>query len=387
MVDIHRAPMTHSDISKTQGDIGKKDAPDSTPGPGARDVPTRLGFLLIDDFALMSYASIIEPFRAANILSGAALYSWRHFSVDGGPARASNGVDIVVDGVLGRTEPVDMLFVCAGGNPSAFRDASTFARLRQAAARGTVIGGVSGGPFVLARAGLLAGHRCTIHWEHEPAFVEAFPGLDVERGLYVIDGGRLTCAGGIAGLDLAVELIGKAHGDALAVKVGEWYIRAQSREGGGAQRASLTQRYRVSHTGIIASLSAMEANLAEPLPRAALARIAGVSLRQLERLFASELGHSIGQEYLRLRLEAAMRLLRESDLGRMEIAMACGFADVSHFSRAFRLRYGTTPLRARRGALRPRNAPTSSATPAPPAAPPSPARPARRSRSAKPASS
>lgn len=313
-------------------------------------VPTRIGFLLIDDFALMSYASIIEPFRAANILSGAPLYSWRHFSVDGGPARASNSIDLVVDGVLGRTEHFDFLFVCAGGNPAGFGDRATLARLRQAAARGARIGGVSGGPYVLARAGLLDGYRCTIHWEHEPAFVEAFPRLAVERGLYVIDRDRLTCAGGIAGLDLAIELIADAHGVALAARVGEWYIRTQERGGGGAQRASLAQRYRASHPGLRASLGAMEGNLSEPLAREALAVAAGVSVRQLERLFATHIGRTIGQEYLRLRLDTAIRLLRETELARIEIAVACGFSNVSHFSRAFRERFGMTPTRARQGA-------------------------------------
>lgn len=313
--------------------------------------PARLGFLLIDDFALMSYASVIEPFRAANVLSGTMLYSWRHFSVGGGPARASNGVDIVVDGILGRAERVDMLFVCAGGNPSAFADARTLARLRDAAARGALVGGVSGGPFILARAGLLAGHRCTIHWEHAPAFAEAFPDLRPDPGLYVIDGARVTCAGGIAGLDLAVELIARAHGPALAQRVGEWFIRTQPRDGGGAQRASLVARYRVTHKGVLAALAAMETQIGEPLPRAELARIAGVSVRQLERLFLAALGRTIGREYLRLRLEGAMRLLRETSLSRLEVAVACGFADVSHFARAFRAHFGLSPLGARRGAL------------------------------------
>jgi transcriptional regulator GlxA family with amidase domain len=314
------------------------------------ETPKRIGFLLIDSFALMSYASIIEPFRAANQLSGETLYTWRHFSIDGGPARASNGVDIVVDGVLGRAEPIDILMVCAGGNPSTFRHRPTLERLRQAAARGVTIGGISGGPFILARAGLLDGHRATIHWEHEQTFAEAFPKVDLDHGLYVVDGRRLTCAGGIAGLDLAIELIGDAHGAALASQVGEWYIRTQRREGDGAQRSSIGQRYRVSHGGLVTSLGAMESNLADPLPRSELAGLAGVSVRQLERLFATHLGRTIGQEYLRQRLDAAMRLLRESDLDRIEIAVACGFADVSHFSRTFRSRFGTTPSRARQRA-------------------------------------
>ena len=314
---------------------------------------TRIGFLLIDEFALLSYASIVEPFRAANILSGRPLYRWRHFSIDGGPARASNGLDVVVDGILGRSEALDLLFVCAGGNPAGFDDAPTLARLRQAAVRGARIGGISGGPYVLARAGLLDGYRCTIHWEHAPAFAEAFPRLALERSRYVIDGARLTCAGGIAALDLTIELIGEAHGAALAAQVGEWYIRTQARDGEGEQRTSLAERYHVSHPGLLASLALMADAIAEPLPRATLAAAANVSVRQLERLFARHVGRSLGQEYLRLRLDAAMRLLRETTLPRVEVAVACGFADVSHFSRAFRARYGMTPLRARRGAVPP----------------------------------
>ncbi len=309
-----------------------------------------LGFLLIDDFALMSYAALVEAFRAANTISGRALYRWRHYSVAGAPARASNGVEIVVDGIPdARSDPCDILFVCAGGNPSAFANRDTFARLRDAAARGAMIAGVSGGPYILARAGLLAGRRCTVHWEHEPAFREAFPQLEVEGGLYVIDGPRITCAGGTAGLDLAVDLIGRHHGPVIAAQVGEWFIRTQPREGSGAQRPALAARYHVSHPGVVAALAAMEAHIAEPLERGALAARAGVSLRQLERLFAQHIGQTIGQQYLGLRLDAARRLLRETGLSRLDVAVACGFSDVSHFSRSFRRRFGQSPLQARSG--------------------------------------
>jgi len=307
-----------------------------------------LGFLLIEDFAMLSYVSLIEPFRAANTLSSTNLYGWRHYSVDGRPVRASNGVDIVVDGMLEQDQVPDILFVCAGGNPSAFRDRATFAQLRRIAARGTTVAGISGGPYILARAGLLAGRRCTIHWEHETAFREAFPDLVVEGGLYVRDGNRITCAGGIAGLDLAVELIGEAHGPALAAQVGEWHIRTQPRHGGGAQRPSLARRYRVTHPGIVSCLAAMEANIGEPLRPEDLAAQANLSVRQLERLFSAQLGRTIGQAYLRLRLEAALRLLRETELSRLDVAMACGFADVSHFSRRFTAFFGISPMQARK---------------------------------------
>jgi len=312
-----------------------------------KDGATRIGFLLIDGFALMSYASIMEPFRAANVLAGRQLYVWRHYSMDGHAARASNGVDIVVDSRLNGDEQIDILFVCAGGNPATFGHRPTLTALRRIAAQGARIGGVSGGPYILAHAGLLDGYRCTIHWEHEPAFVEAFPRIDVQRSLYVVDRGRLTCAGGTAGLDLAIDLITREHGQTLATRVGEWYIRTQAREGGGSQRPSLRERYNIAHQGLLDALALMETNIGEPLARAVIARQVGLSLRQLERLFADRIGRTMGQEYLRLRLSAAMRLLKETSMSRVEVAIACGFVSAAHFSRTFRKQFGITPTMAR----------------------------------------
>ncbi|RYE55009.1 MAG: AraC family transcriptional regulator, partial [Hyphomicrobiales bacterium] len=167
--------------------------------PAAGALPTRVAFLLIEDFALMSYASVIEPFRAANRLSGQPLYEWYHMSVDGQPVRPSTGITMHVDGAIDGNLEIDMILVCAGANPATFDHRPTFAALRKLSARGITIGGVSGGAFLLARAGLLDGYRCTIHWEHEPAFLETFPNLDFVRGLFVIDRRRITCAGGTAG--------------------------------------------------------------------------------------------------------------------------------------------------------------------------------------------
>jgi transcriptional regulator GlxA family with amidase domain len=314
-------------------------------GPAER--PLRVGFLLIDNFALLSYASVIEPFRAANLLSGRRLYEWRHYSVDGQPACPSTGVTMLVDGAIDGNLEIDMLLVCAGGNPAVFDHRGTFAALRRLGARGVTIGGISGGAFLLARAGVLEGYRCTIHWEHEPAFVETFPDLAFERCLYVIDRKRITCAGGADGMDMVTELIANAHGSELAQRVGDWHIRTQKRSGESAQRASVGQRYRVSHPGLVLALEAMEANKEEPLERDALASLAGVSVRQLERLFQTQMRMTIREHYLRIRLDEAMRLLRETDLSRAMITVACGFASTNHFSRCFRRRFSMSPGRVR----------------------------------------
>jgi transcriptional regulator GlxA family with amidase domain len=186
--------------------------------------PMRVGFLLLPDFALMSYASAVEPLRAANRLAGRELYAWRHVSLDGETATASNGATIRADHSVGERIELDALLVCAGGNPALFSHPPTYRWLRTLARRGVAVGGVSGGAYVLARAGLLDGYRATIHWEHIPAFSEEFPHLAVERSLFVIDRDRWTCAGGIAALDLMHALIERDHGHALAAAVSEWYL-------------------------------------------------------------------------------------------------------------------------------------------------------------------
>jgi transcriptional regulator GlxA family with amidase domain len=305
--------------------------------------PTQIGFLLIDGFAMMSYASVAEPFRAANVLAGRRLYEWQHISTGDAVVRASNGAQLGADAKTGDELALDLLLVCAGGNPAGFNDPATLAWLRYVASRGVRIGGVSGAPYILARASLLDGYRCTIHWEHRPAFIEAFPKLLVQRGLYVIDRDRLTCAGGTAGLDLAIELIAADHGSALATMVGDWYLRTQLRDAGATQRMSLGERYNVNNEKILGALALMEANPEEPLDRALLARQTGVSVRQLERLFADHLGTTIGSSYLDIRLARAMALLKETSLAVMDVAVACGFVSSSHFSRAFKRRYGASP--------------------------------------------
>ncbi|MDB5566281.1 MAG: transcriptional regulator, AraC family with amidase-like domain [Tardiphaga sp.] len=56
--------------------------------------PHRVGFLLIDEFAQMSFASAIEPLRAANILAGKLLYPWLHISTGAKATLASNGLSV-----------------------------------------------------------------------------------------------------------------------------------------------------------------------------------------------------------------------------------------------------------------------------------------------------
>jgi transcriptional regulator GlxA family with amidase domain len=171
--------------------------------------------------------------------------------------------------------------------------------------------------------------------------------VSVEPSLYVIDRRRVTCAGGTSGLDLAIELIEREQGHALAAQVGDWFIHPQSRAADQPQRASLRERYGVANDRVLKVLARMEATVEEPESRTALARLAGVSLRQLERLFATHVGESLNDCYRRIRLDQAAQLLRKTGLSVTSVALACGFRSSSHFSRAFKARYEVSPVRDR----------------------------------------
>jgi len=326
-------------------DIRLPDSDDST--------PAHIGFLLVPDFALLPYASAIEPLRAANRLSGRPLYRWSHVSIDGAPAPASNGVAIAADASVGAELRLDYLFVCAGGNPALFQHQPTFAWLRQLARRGVRIGGVSGGPYLLARANLLSGYRFTIHWEHAPALLEEYPDLDLRRSLYEIDRDRLTCSGGTAPLDMMHAVIAREHGSELALAVSEWFLQTHVREGAGPQRMPLRERLGIAHAPLLRVIARMEQTIETPEPREVLARLANISLRQLERLFRQHLGRSLGEHYLGLRLDRARDLLRQTSLSILETALACGFASASHFSRSYRERFGHPPRAERLQETRP----------------------------------
>src|SRR6478735_3955480 len=317
---------------------------------GKKQVQARaqsVGFLLVPSFALMSYAAAIEPLRAANLISGKLLYRWWHAAPGGEPVMASNGLTIIPDIGVGTDRDVDMLFVCAGGNPATFNDRHVFAWLRRLARRGATIGGISGGPYILARAGLLDGRRVTLHWEHQPAFSEAFPDISVTPSLFEIDGNRITCSGGISALDMMVALVERDHGRQLAAAVGDWFLHTHVREGMGPQRMDLRLRLGIADEKLLRVLRRMEESIEAQQPRAELARIAGVSVRQLERLFRRHLGHGIHRQYSAMRLERARQLLRETTLPVLDVAVATGFSSSSQFARAYRRSFGEPPSRTR----------------------------------------
>ncbi|HWA43706.1 MAG TPA: GlxA family transcriptional regulator [Hypericibacter adhaerens] len=312
-------------------------------------LPERVGFFLVPQFAMLSFASALEPLRSANRLSGRSLYSWHILSKDGGPVLASNGIPMVPEASIEQVPPLDALIVCAGIDAHLYEDRAVFAWLRRMARRPIEIGAISLGAYVLARAGLLDGYRCTLHWENLSGFTEAFPELEVTSELFEIDRDRFTCSGGIAALDLMLQLIQREHGLDLAAAVSEQFIHERIRDRHDRQRMALPARLGVRHPKLLSVVKRMEETLEEPVSCADLAEGVKLSGRQLERLFRKYLGCTPTRYYLDLRLKHARLLLLQTDMSVLDVALAAGFVSASHFSKCYREQFGKTPRGERGG--------------------------------------
>jgi transcriptional regulator GlxA family with amidase domain len=311
--------------------------------------PEPIGFLLIPQFAMMALMSAIEPLRVANRLAGRPIFSWRTYTADGGQAEASSGMRIVVDGSMQTllTDPPPTVFVCAGFEPERYETKPLLAMLRRLARARVVVAALDTGAHILAKARLLSGTRVTMHWEAAPAFAEEFPEIAVTDELFEVDGDRITCAGGTAALDLMLDMIAAKHGAALAVAVSEQFILGRIRDRREQQRSAAAQRLQAKDHRLGALVELMERQLDDPVEAEALSVKAGLSVRQIERLFRRHLDTTPTLYHLKLRLERCRQLLRQTDMSVVDVGAACGFTSASCLSRAYKSHFGVAPSRDR----------------------------------------
>lgn len=311
----------------------------------------RIGFILTPDHGLMSVASAVEPLRAANHLAGRALYHFQFHSVAGGFAASSSGGGFDTQPLAEASDAgLDLAMVVSGGNPMLQDDPALMRGLRGLAQKGMRLGGISGGSAHLAKAGLMAGRRFTVHWTHIDALQEYGPDLLIERALYVIDRDRYTCAGGVAAMDMMGALIAREHGAGFAREVSGWFIHPRLRTADEPQQPGAGQRFDLHHPALEAAVELMASHLADPLVPEQLAALSGASTRQLQRLFAARFGQTMTGFYRDLRLAKADELLQQTALPVLEIAVMTGFSGAAHFTRCFAARYGAPPGRRRRAA-------------------------------------
>lgn len=309
--------------------------------------PRRFVFLLLDRFTMLSFASAIEPLRIANRVTGTALYAWALAGEGGHYATCSNGASFKLDMGLNEIDRDDTLLVCGGIDVQKSTTKAVLNWLRREARRGVIIAGLCTGSYALAKAGLLDGRKATIHWENQDGFLEEFDEVDLTKSVFVMDGNRWSTAGGTSSLDLMLKVIAGDHGEDIANTVADQLIYSTPRTDQDSQRLSIPTRIGVRHPKLSQVIQMMEGNIEDPMSPAELAEEVGMSTRQLERLFRRYLNRSPKRYYMELRLQKARNLLMQTDMSVINVALACGFASPSHFSKCYRSHYNTTPYRER----------------------------------------
>ncbi|MEL7466223.1 MAG: GlxA family transcriptional regulator [Pseudomonadota bacterium] len=314
-----------------------------------RPEPFDILIIAAPDFNLAATTAFIDPFRAANYLEGAQRFRWTLSSEIGGAVTASNGLTVEAAALPDARERPDLAMVSSSWAPERHSSPGLRAYLRRLDRKGVRLGALDTGAFILADAGLLSGRRATVHYEHIDAMRELHGDVEVTEDLFVADWDRVTCCGGEASADLALQIVSERLGAPVADAAARYIFHTAMRPYGAQQAPSLTEPLtRTVPETVRAAIRLMEAHLEEPLSVGEIGARLGVSERHLARLFARHLGMPTMIYYRDIRLDRARGLVTQTEVPLLEVAIASGFRSQVAFSRAYKARFGLAPSADRR---------------------------------------
>ncbi len=317
--------------------------------PTSPDQHYSIGMLLLPGFNSLAANAIVDPFRAANYLHGTPLYRWDWLAPTSSNVVASNGLSIENSSIYSdHPDKYDYVVVNASWTPEQYKIPLLLDWLINQSRRGSNLIGVDTGAFLFGYAGLLDGYRVTVHYEHMAAFSELFPKVELSEALYTFDRDRLSCCGGHAATDLALEVIRLNHSLDLANASARYIFHDRLRSPGENQLSGNMEP--VGHAApahVREAILLMERNLEEPLDQPEIAQAIGISQRQLERVFKHHTGITPVKYYADVRLDRARGLLTQTEMSIVEIAAACGYRSAENFSRTYRKRFNLSPTQDR----------------------------------------
>ena len=303
-----------------------------------------LALLVLPQASILEVASALDPLRAANRHLGWEAFAWRIVSPDGKPVPLTCGIELPSSGPLAAAEGADALVAIVGYRQSEVATPALIRDLSRLAPRFTALGGIDAGAWVLARAGLLDGHRATVHWEDLEDFAAAYPGVDVVPVRWVTSGKCFTASGAAPAAEMMLHLIAARHGPSVARQVAASFLTTP-RPGSDPQIAPPERPAADPRLDprVAQALARMEARIDAPEPASATARAVGLSSRRLEMLFRAAFGTTPAGHALSLRLAAARRMVTDTRHPLAEVALRCGFSSASALTRAFRRQFGRPP--------------------------------------------
>lgn len=310
--------------------------------------PLDIDLLILPETNLILIASVIEPLRGANRISGSELYRWRLLTPDGAAAETTSLIPVPACSAFRPTSDTTPLFVLASYN---WRRSATQAlkmQLSQTARHRSMVAGIESGTWLLAEASLLDNVAAAVHWEDFDDFELAYPQVRAVKDRFVIDGKRITTAGSLPTVDLMLEIIRRRQGYSLALEVSRLFIYEPASTQSAAELSPSTAGLRMRDPRVAQAIRLMEEHIEQPLILTRLARRVGVSARHLQALFQDGIGAPPHVHYLALRLNAARRKVIETKDSFAEIAAATGFNSASAFSRSYRASFSESPSGTRR---------------------------------------
>ena len=313
------------------------------------DISVRIGFVLLPQFAMGAFAAFADLLGLLDAQTDTAgPCAWEVVADTLIPVRSASGIQVVPTDLLGDPLRFDYVVLVGGPLAPAVEAGPVLAAwLRQAAGGGRHLVGLGNAVYLLARTGLLTGHRLCVGGGQYRDFVDRFPTVAPERIVTdrpaVFDRHRITCAGGAAVIDVAARILRRHLPEADIRRA----LRCLQFDVDGAQGGQIQpppSGVPADSPPALRRATLVIEQYAGQIPGLdGLADRLGLSLRQLQRLFREHLG-TTPQAYARgVRLRQAAWLLRHTDKAIAAIASDCGFADAAHMGRAFRAGYGMAP--------------------------------------------
>lgn len=313
--------------------------------------PLKLGFLMFPGFPMACLTQAIEPLRAANEITGRREFTWKLVSETMAPVRSSAEIGFEPDQTLQQVEGLDHLYLLSPPTADFADPRRSPARLRWLERTGVTLGAFSGGIFPLARAGLLQGRACSVHWCYEAAFKADFPQVEAREVTILREGRRITASGAGAVFDLMLRLIEERLGRDCMTEVACWFQHPFVRDADASQKVPVARASGTTDnlpTAIREAIRLFETHVEDPLRIPDVAAAVGLSGRHFERMFKRETGQSPLRYYHHLRLmKARQRVLYSGDSLR-EIAVSVGYLTSSPMIRHYTEIFGVSPRDERR---------------------------------------
>ncbi|WP_428431980.1 GlxA family transcriptional regulator [Photobacterium chitinilyticum] len=323
------------------------------PLPPASAPDVRFLLLPLPEFNMLPFGGFLDKLRFSadeEDHSRQRYCSWEVVGVEKDHVVSSSGVPVVVSRTVDEVELAgyDYLVVFGGRSARSSQQLNDIygGILREAAAKGVALVSIDNACFLFAAAGLLHNHNVAVHWRHVQEFHTAYPRIAVRtEQLYCIDGKRISCAGGSAAVDLAVELVARHCGRTKALK-GLADMLVDEARGQLHQLKSLDEDIRANNTAgrhVGRAISLMRQLLAEPKTLDELASMLAISRRQLDRLFKENLGLTAREYWAEMRLKHVHWRVINSNHSLQCLADEVGIQDVSYLCKLFRKRFGVSP--------------------------------------------